>query len=471
MRNKKSIFAIVLIWAALSTTLAWAKKITILFTGDTHASFYHCNCPKAPDGGIARRATLLKQMRQQNSDSILLLDGGGTMAGSIYDEHTQGEELDKIRSRIYLKAMQMMGYQAMAVGDDEFYLGLDFFKQMRSHTSFPFLSANLIDQTTGKPFLEPFVIKSIQGVTVAVVGLTSTTAGSVFKRQEITNLKVEDPLQSLMRLIPKIKSLKPDMMVVLNHAGEAVARQILEGVPEVELVINSHERQSKENAVVVSDRLMVHSSFQGRQLGSVEVELDKYNKVQSLAPKFTRLSDEVPDAPEMQPLLDEYKAAEPQAKVTLDLFLMPSCVHAEEAKSVLADVASKLYDRIVFNLNYIPQEIPPNPDAKFEVAQDEANRLLFLSKKAYSHFWPYIRCRKQDLPGAAWDRCGREAALDVNAVKSALEKLKTTGALETNMSEARRLGSNASPTLMINNKYYPGPMNELSASSYPLRRE
>ena len=61
----------------------YAKEITIIYTGETHAMLYPCNCPKEPDGGVARRATLIKQLRKNYPDA-LLLDSGGFFAGVLF---------------------------------------------------------------------------------------------------------------------------------------------------------------------------------------------------------------------------------------------------------------------------------------------------------------------------------------------------------------------------------------------------
>lgn len=102
-----------------------AEEVTILYTGSTHAMLYPCNCPFEPDGGVSRRATLIKQLRKDFPDA-LLLDSGSYFAAGLLDENTQNTQLDTQRTLINLKAMELMKYDGLSIGNDEFNFGKQF---------------------------------------------------------------------------------------------------------------------------------------------------------------------------------------------------------------------------------------------------------------------------------------------------------------------------------------------------------
>lgn len=108
------------------TLKCYANEVTIIYTGETHAMIYPCSCPIEPDGGVARRAALIEQLRKTNPN-VLLLDSGAFFSGGLLDEYTQNTQLDSARSIISLKAMEIMKYDAAAIGDDEFNFGRHFF--------------------------------------------------------------------------------------------------------------------------------------------------------------------------------------------------------------------------------------------------------------------------------------------------------------------------------------------------------
>src|SRR3989338_9778802 len=74
-----------------------AEEITILYTGNTRAMLYHCDCPREPDGGVARRAALVRELRTKYPGA-LLLDSGNFFVGGPYDNYSPNTQLDKERS-------------------------------------------------------------------------------------------------------------------------------------------------------------------------------------------------------------------------------------------------------------------------------------------------------------------------------------------------------------------------------------
>ena len=108
---------VIAVWCLGLSMRAYAKDITILFTGQTHAMLYTCSCPIETDGGVMRRASLIKSLRKQNPEA-LLIDSGGFFAGGLLDEYTANVDLDRQRTEINLKAMSLMRYDAVCVSAD-----------------------------------------------------------------------------------------------------------------------------------------------------------------------------------------------------------------------------------------------------------------------------------------------------------------------------------------------------------------
>ncbi|HOU37205.1 MAG TPA: hypothetical protein PK562_08060, partial [Candidatus Omnitrophota bacterium] len=63
---------------------AYAAEVTLLYTGETHAMLYPCSCPLEVDGGVARRATLVKDIRK-SSPNVVLVDSGAFFAGGLME--------------------------------------------------------------------------------------------------------------------------------------------------------------------------------------------------------------------------------------------------------------------------------------------------------------------------------------------------------------------------------------------------
>ncbi|MDD5669736.1 MAG: hypothetical protein PHE58_06905, partial [Candidatus Omnitrophica bacterium] len=163
----------------------YAEEIVLLYTGDTHGMIYHCGCPIEPDGGIARRASLVKELRNKHKN-VLLLDSGAFFGGGVMDEYSQNESLDKERTRITLKGLEVMKYDALALADDEFNFGKKFLIDSLAETKLPVLSCNVFPERD-RDIIKPFIIKKIDGISVGIIGVTTMQSGKKAEGFKILN--------------------------------------------------------------------------------------------------------------------------------------------------------------------------------------------------------------------------------------------------------------------------------------------
>lgn len=271
----------------------FAEKITILYTGQTHASLYHCDCPKEPDGGIARRMTKIKELRLENPHA-LLVDAGGFFAGGMFDEHSQGVELDKIRNEINLKALELMAYDAMNIGDDEFNFGKDYLSQKMKESEAPFLSANL---KTGNAI--PYLLKKIGNANIAIIGLTNDEAAAKSGGEVI-----EEAGSALARTIVLAKKNKADLILALSYLGEEKDKELMRKVKGVDIIISARAANSQETYEKLDTSYLVRPAWQGRRLGKIDLELEN-GVLKNFRLEQLRLSNQIEDAPEITKLLPE----------------------------------------------------------------------------------------------------------------------------------------------------------------------
>jgi 5'-nucleotidase len=117
------------------------RKLTILHTNDTHSRiepFPGDDRRNAGMGGMARRATLINQIRQQEPN-VLLFDSGDIFQGTPYFNYFGGE--------LEFKLMSRMGYDAATLGNHDFDNGLEGLARQLPHARFPFVIAITIFQT------------------------------------------------------------------------------------------------------------------------------------------------------------------------------------------------------------------------------------------------------------------------------------------------------------------------------------
>ncbi len=199
-------FALILLLIFVPRSPHADATVTIVYTGETHAALKPDEV--SPLGGLARRAGEVRRLRSETPD-LLLLDAGGAFAGGMYDEGVQGEELDRECTRVILRAMAVMGYDAVCVGDEELGFGPEFLKAAGPEYGLSFLSVNLVRADTGEPFVAPYLLKDVRGVRVAILGVTTPDLflclSEGARRDAVEELEIRDPVETVSRYLEEVR--------------------------------------------------------------------------------------------------------------------------------------------------------------------------------------------------------------------------------------------------------------------------
>jgi hypothetical protein len=284
------LFFVVTYHLPLTTYHLFAQEITILYTGQTHAMLYPCGCPIEDDGGVARRASLVKALKKKNPNTILL-DSGNFFAGGLLDQYTQNTQLDMQRTSVNLKAMEAMKYDAVAIGDDELNFGREFFQQALKKSNLTFLSANL-----GCEKILPYITKDIRGVKIGIIGLTSPTA-----TQKAAGLAFKNPKDALREVIVELKKDKANIIIVLSNLAETENLNLAQEVKDIDILIAGYNTKN-EPSLKIGSTLLVNPSWQGRKLGVLALSL-KNNTIKNYKLDLIRLSEEIKDDKEAKAIL------------------------------------------------------------------------------------------------------------------------------------------------------------------------
>ena len=159
------ILALVSLLVIPTTVFAKEYKLTILHTNDYHGHFKSSNYA----GGLAAQSTLVNIVRAEVAEAggyVLLLSAGDVNMGT--------PESDMLDAEPDFKAMNIIGYDAMTLGNHEFDKPCEeaLLKQ-KEWAEFPFLAANIVKKDTGEYLVEPYIIKEFDGLKVAILGLTT----------------------------------------------------------------------------------------------------------------------------------------------------------------------------------------------------------------------------------------------------------------------------------------------------------
>ncbi len=183
-------------------------KITILHTNDHHGRFW-----KNSEGeyGMAARKTLIDGIRKdvaQSGGFSLLLDGG--------DVNTGVPESDLQDAVPDFKGMNLLGYDAMAVGNHEFDKPLPILKMQRDLIKFPMLAANIYEG--GQRMFEPYKIFNLGGVRVGVMGLTTEDTKKMVLPDNVKTVEFRSAVAEAGKVVPELRA-QVDVVIAATHMG------------------------------------------------------------------------------------------------------------------------------------------------------------------------------------------------------------------------------------------------------------
>jgi 2',3'-cyclic-nucleotide 2'-phosphodiesterase/3'-nucleotidase len=195
--------------------------VTVLATTDTHGFLYPWDyfTRQAAPRGLAAAATLIAEVRRETPHT-LLIDCGDTIQGSPLESvHQAAVRAGSTRSPDpMMLAMNRMGYDAMVVGNHEFNFGLKNLAAAREAARFPWLSANTRTDGTVPPFA-PYVVKTVGGVKVAVIGVTTSSIPQWEKPEQVRGLSWLLPEEGVRRALEELEGEKPDVVLAAVHGG------------------------------------------------------------------------------------------------------------------------------------------------------------------------------------------------------------------------------------------------------------
>ncbi|EOC1279653.1 bifunctional UDP-sugar hydrolase/5'-nucleotidase [Cronobacter turicensis] len=195
---------------------AWEQdktyNITILHTNDHHGHFWR---NEYGEYGLAAQKTLVDSVRREvtaQGGSVLLLSGGDINTG-VPESDLQDAEPD-------FRGMNMIGYDAMAVGNHEFDNPLSVLRQQEKWAKFPLLSANIYQKSTNERLFKPWAIFKPQGIKIAVIGLTTDDTAKIGNPEYFTDIEFRKPADEAKLVIQELQqNEKPDVIIAATHMG------------------------------------------------------------------------------------------------------------------------------------------------------------------------------------------------------------------------------------------------------------
>ena len=313
------------------------KETTLTFieTTDTHGHYDE----------FANDALILKQLKSELGDHLILLDNGDDIQGTPF-QYCSNQDAE--HPNLVSEVLNFFPYDAVCVGNHDIEAGRKVFDRVYSELKMPVLCANVIDETTGEPYFTPYIIIERDGFKVAILGLLTPYVVTWVPDRLRPGLRFEQLEASAEKWVKIIKEKEqPDLMVGLFHSGfepqmqnlppdhplgrENATKWVAENVPGFDLIFYGHDHRSRAEKLTNPKGepvYVLNSGCRGAGFAMAEVKLKKGQKP-VISVELTLTDAESKDEAflnMLQPYLDRADAYQNEPVAEL-----PVTIHSDDA--------------------------------------------------------------------------------------------------------------------------------------------
>ena len=258
-------------------------RITILHTNDVHSRidpFPMDGTRNAGQGGAARRAAMIGQVRQEEKN-VLVFDSGDIFQGTPYFNFFQGD--------LEIKLMNEMGYDAATIGNHDFDAGIDQLALHADTAAFPFLNVNYDFRDTvlnGK--VQDYRIFERDGIRIGVTGVGIELEGLVPKSLS-KETQYLDPVERAQATATMLRhEMKCDYVVVLSHLGYKYKEQeqrisdvtMAKTTRDIDLILGGHTHTFMKTPDILANKdgkpVIIHQvGWAGILLGRIDLVFER----------------------------------------------------------------------------------------------------------------------------------------------------------------------------------------------------
>ncbi|NQU66703.1 MAG: 5'-nucleotidase C-terminal domain-containing protein [Candidatus Marinimicrobia bacterium] len=318
----------------LTTHLVAGTTITILETSDLHGFIHDWDfySNSQYDQGLAMVETIVREERMSDPD-LLLLDGGDTFQGTPLLYYYNIIKPDSPNPMAI--AMNAMNYDAMTIGNHDYNYGQIVLDKIIGELNFPAMSANIRDDQLDEKYT-PYLIKTVKGVKVGILSLTTTGIPVWENPANIGGLQFNDAVETAIEYVPRMKAEGAEVIIALAHSGTHLEPEnsrdaqswmtpvsqwvdkgyadvpdqnfvikLAESVPEIDVIMAGHAHSTIPQSFI-NGVLVVEPSYWGRGICKVTIMYDG-DKVTSKQGEFISVKGKTADVDIIQ-LTDEYQS-------------------------------------------------------------------------------------------------------------------------------------------------------------------
>lgn len=220
--------------------------------------------------------------REFGKDNVILVDSGDFLQGDNAAYYYNYIATDK--AHIYPLMAAYMGYDAVVAGNHDIEAGPEVYNRLKHELKVPFLAANAIDRSTGKPHFTPYAILRKHGLKIVVIGLTNPCMRNWLGEDKLDDMDFYDLIAGdyTQRLANKVIELEhPDILIVATHSGtgngdgsiaESQGLDLLNSLSGVDVIVCAHDH--RPCAFTKGGTSLVNSGSHGNNVGHAVITVE-----------------------------------------------------------------------------------------------------------------------------------------------------------------------------------------------------
>ncbi len=297
-------------------------ELTLLFTTDIHGYALPEEVRRGLLGGFVALEAEVRAQREQATSPVFLLDGGDVLTG----QPTSMLSHEGVRGGYLFAAMNVIGFDAMALGNHEFDYGLETLVALRESSAFPWLAANFLPIAAIEervPVAASTVLER-DGVRLGVIGLTADRLNELVGRELKESFRIADANPAVRAEVLRLRG-KVDVLVALTHRSLEENLSLAEAVPELDVILCGHSHRRIMPPQEHNGVLIAQAGHNLSALGKLELAVVDGEVVRSDGALISLWAEEREGSAEITALMD-----------------LAACELEEEMSTVLGSLESAL---------------------------------------------------------------------------------------------------------------------------------
>lgn len=250
-------------------------------------------------GGYGRITNYFNKVRNENPDSVLILDNGDTIHGTYPVVKDKGENMIPILNK--------MGFDAWTAHWD-FAYGPDHLIELSKKLDYPLLAINCYHEDTDELVFDPYKVIEKNGLKIGLVGIANTIVDKTMPEHFSEGIYLTLGDEELPEYIDELRDEKEvDIIVVFAHLGYPQEVKIAKEIDEIDVLVSGHTHNRLYDPAKVNDTLIIQSGCHGSFIGRLDLKIEG-RKVKDHRHKLIEINENMSPDEEVQSLVDEIKA-------------------------------------------------------------------------------------------------------------------------------------------------------------------